>query len=550
MLKPDNSAVSDPLMRWVADVENAAKSGNWAQATSWAERALSLGFQHPRLLQFRAMARDRAGRSADAIADLQRAYTLDAEDVGIANALGSSLTRARRFDEASRVLQAEASARPDVPETWFNLAAARMAAGDIEKAREAFEQAAALRPDFAEALGKLAVLAAHRGDAAAASAYAARALALSPDNPDARRAAIEAAIQNKRAPDAERAARDWIAQPGLGPNGRSHAFGLLADALELQGRHAEAFRAYTASKAAFAEANAGAYRGLDVRPLAITLSDMQREFAAMPTDRWAKAPARTPQTSEPRTHVFLMGFMRSGTTLLEQALSRHPDVVALEETEAMAEAGAAWLGTPDGFERIAGADAATLESWRAAYGAAVRAAGVEPAGKVLIDKLPFNVIKLPLIARLFPEARILFAIRDPRDVVLSCFQKRLQPNSFSYEMRTLEGAARFYAAYMALARAYRAALPLAILDHRHEALLADFGASVSEACAFIGLDFRPEMTAFQVSAEAGRVMSQTARQLQGGLNAKGLGRWRAYANEIAPVLPILRPWTEAFGYDP
>jgi Flp pilus assembly protein TadD len=548
-LEAAGSPSPDTLARWVSDVENAARSGNWGQATTWAERALSLGFEHPRLLQFRAMARQQAGRGAEAIADLERARTLDGEDPGIANALGSSLTHAGRLGEAVYVLQAETAARADIPETWFNLAAARMALGDLGAARLDFERAAALRPAFPEALGKLAILAAHRGDAGSAASLAAETLALAPDNADARRAAIEAAVQDRRALDAELAAGAWLGTPGLGPTARSHGLGLLGDALELQGRHADAFKAYTASKAAFAEANAKTFRALESRPLAAMLGGMEREFAAMPAARWASPPARPRRASEPRTHVFLMGFMRSGTTLLEQALSRHPDVVALEETEAMAHAGAAWLGEAGGFERIADASETMLDEWRAAYWAAVSEASLDPGGKVLVDKLPFNGIKLPLIARLFPEARVIFAIRDPRDVVLSCFQKRLQPNSFSYEMRTMEGTARFYAAYMALARTYRAALPLAVLDHRHEALLADFAGSVGEVCDFIGLDLRPEMTAFHTPAGEGRVMSQTARQLQGGLNTRGLGRWRAYADEMAPILPVLRRWIETYGYD-
>jgi hypothetical protein len=180
----------------------------------------------------------------------------------------------------------------------------------------------------------------------------------------------------------------------------------------------------------------------------------------------------------------------------------------------------------------------------------VRQAGVEPSGKVLIDKLPFNGVKLPLIRRLFPEARVIFCIRDPRDVVLSCFQKRLQPNGFSYEMRTLEGAARFYASYMELVRAYRTALDLDLMEHRHEALIGDLAGAVRAACAFIGLDFQSGMTEFDTAAREGTVMSQTSRQLREGVSTRGLGHWRAYAAEMAPILPILQPWAEAYGYDP
>ena len=392
------------------------------------------------------------------------------------------------------------------------------------------------------------MLAAHRGDEVTALSLGQRALVLDPTNADARRATIEAYLVDKRALDAELAVLEWLRQPRLGPNAQSHAYGLLGDALEIQGREPEAFKAYSASKTAFAEANAKSFRPLDRHPLAGTLKALESEFIAIPPARWMTPVQPTADEVGPSTHVFLMGFMRSGTTLLEQALSLHPDVAVMEETEAMAEAGAALLGQSGGLTRIAETDEAQLGQWRDAYWDAVRQAGVSPQNKVFIDKLPFNGIKLPLISRLFPNARVVFALRDPRDVVLSCFQKRLQPNGFSYEMRTLEGAARFYAAYMSLATAYRTVLPLTVFDHRHEALLGDLQGSIRAACHFIGLDFQPEMANFQTAARTGKVMSQTSRQLRGGLSLAGLDRWRAYAFEMAPVASILAPWIEAYGY--
>ena len=64
---------------------------------------------------------------------------------------------------------------------------------------------------------------------------------------------------------------------------------------------------------------------------------------------------------------------------------------------------------------------------------------VDPGGKVFIDKHPLNTLKLPLIARMFPDARILFACRDPRDVVLSCFRRRFKMNAAMYQLLSLAG---------------------------------------------------------------------------------------------------------------
>lgn len=508
---------------------------------------MSLGLEHPRILHIRAAARERLGDLAGALLDLQRAHALAPEDPGIANGLAVGLMRFERWSEAADALKSAAIAAPEVLPTWLNLGAAEMGLGRMSRAEEAYRRALDLDPAAVPALAKLAVLALHRSDPATAKGLAERALAIAPADSEARRALVEALIDLGMPADAEQAARAWLATPGLGPNARTHAFGLLADSLEREGRYGEAFDAYALSKAAFAEGHRARFAALEATPLATTLAAVEAEFDALPAEAW-RAPDRPAETQGAAAHVFLMGYMRSGTTLLEQALGRHPEVVTVEELETLANSGGAEIGMPGGLRRIAGWSAAELESARTAYWRSVRDAGIEPSGKVLIDKLPFNGIKLPLIARLFPEAKVVFALRDPRDVVLSCFQKRLAPNGFSYEMRTLEGAARLYAAYMSLVRTYRARLPVPILDHRHEALLADVERSVREVCAFINLDYRPEMIGFAEAARAGRVMSQSSRQLGEGLTTRGAGRWRRYASQLQPILPILAPWVEAYGY--
>ena len=89
----------------------------------------------------------------------------------------------------------------------------------------------------------------------------------------------------------------------------------------------------------------------------------------------------------------------------------------------------------------------------------VRKFGVEPRGRVFIDKMPLSNVQLPVIAKLFPNARVLFARRDPRDVVLSCFRRRFGMNPSMYQLLTLEGAAAYYDAVMRLSELYRDLLP-------------------------------------------------------------------------------------------
>src|SRR5207253_8973942 len=129
---------------------------------------------------------------------------------------------------------------------------------------------------------------------------------------------------------------------------------------------------------------------------------------------------------------------------------------------------------PLDLEPLARADERELRELRSAYWERVRRGGVDVTGKVFVDKHPLNTLKLPLIARLFPHAKILFACRDPRDVVLSCFRHRFQMSAPIYELLSLPGAARYYDAVMALAVCLTTALKLNMCLVRHEDVVTEF----------------------------------------------------------------------------
>jgi tetratricopeptide (TPR) repeat protein len=524
-------------------VEAAARSNDWRGAAKLAEEALAKGVEHPKLLHMRAIGHEALGLLAEAQTDLERAHGLDPEDAGIAMALGL-LFRRRNQDAKAAPLFERLVERDPAPVLHFHLGMARMGLGDHPGARRSFEAVTALDPNAAEAFGKLAVLAAHRGDDAGARGLAQKALSLKPRNQDARRALLEAAVNARQFDEAEAVSRRWLSEPDIGGStARMHALSLLGDALEGLGRYDEAFAAYGESNAIFRQSNEAVRQ-----PLCSLLQSMKAGLEAAPQELWSRAPEhRAP--SPVRVHVFLLGFMRSGTTLLEQALSRHGAVASLEEREGFA-ASAHLLVQPGGMAHLSRLTTEEAESYRASYWRAVRDAGVTPDGMIFVDKLPLNGAKLPLIHKLFPDAKIIFAVRDPRDVVFSCFQRRLRPSAYTYELADLQSGARLYDAYMVFVRTSRAKLPLAILQHRHEDLIKNFHARMEEVCTFIGMEFTPDMAEFDAGVAADQVMSQTARQLRGGLNARGVGRWRAYEQALRPALPILEPWIDAFGYPP
>ena len=166
---------------------------------------------------------------------------------------------------------------------------------------------------------------------------------------------------------------------------------------------------------------------------------------------------------------------------------------------------------------------------------------------MVIDKLPLNTTALPVISKLFPRAKVLFALRDPRDVVFSCFRRRFQINSAMFEFLDIQDAAAYYDEVMTLMRTYRKVLQLTVREVRHEAMVANFAAEVRAVLEFLGLYWDPGVERFAEKVPADpRTPSDV--QLARGLNADGVGQWRRYEQQIAPILPILQKWAVEFGY--
>jgi len=162
--------------------------------------------------------------------------------------------------------------------------------------------------------------------------------------------------------------------------------------------------------------------------------------------------------------------------------------------------------------------------------------------------MPLNSVFLPLIAKLFPQAKIILALRDPRDVVLSCFRRRFGLNPGMYEFTTLETSAAYYARVMRLIGIYRGKLALDLVETRHESLVSDFENEVRKLCGFLDLPWHEEMRSFAGRAAAQNIDTPSSAQVARGLSDAGLAQWRRYSRELTLVLPMLAPFVRQFGY--
>jgi tetratricopeptide (TPR) repeat protein len=532
----------------VKQVTGLLELGQTAQAIELARTNLDRGIEAPLLLNLRAYWLEGQNRPAEALRDLERARELAPTDIAVLNALGLCLAKLGRLEEAAEAFQQCARLAPEFAPAHYNAGWSLEDLGELDRARDAFLEAARLNPQVVDPLARLATLAARRGQWESTRAFAQKALALAADNGPAAIALATADLAAKDYHAARARLGAAIDAPRLSDQDRGTALGLLGDVLDAEERYGEAFAAYAASNAMFKSVFASRLAASAEMPMNEYVDWLLQSFGDSQMPRWPTDDPVGSRRDGPVRHLFVLGFPRSGTTLLEEVLACHSDVITTGEKDALAGIVRELLAGPQQLSRLKFLGSAEVGLYRARYWQSLAARGIPVAGKILVDKQPFNSIRLPLIAKLFPEARIIFCLRDPRDVVLSCFRRRFNVNAANAEFLSLDRAAQLYDSVMRLVELYRKKLPLPIHAIKNEDLVADFDRHMQSLCAFCDIGWTDAFRDFARRSAAREISTPSATQVAKGLGREGIGHWRNYRAEMAPVLPLLSGWAERLGY--
>jgi len=353
-----------------------------------------------------------------------------------------------------------------------------------------------------------------------------------------------------RREEAERRLRPLLAQSGRDTwSTRIRGWYELGTVLDAQGRYDEAMAAFLEAKTMILP-NAAQFiatQKLVQSRLKIVAEKINAEMVA----RWRAQGA----ASEPSRLALLCGHPRSGTTLLEQVLDSHPEFVSAEETSIfMRESFWSLLrGLPPDTLMLEVLESASPEALRQARQNYVqymaRFLGHPPDSRMLIDKNPSLTGLVPGFIRVFPEAKLLVALRDPRDVCLSCFMQPLPLGQVSSIFLTLEGAVLEYASVMGLWKAVAPCLEQGFLEVRYEDMVADLEGTARRALDFLGVSWDERVLRFDEHARAKLVRSPTYAAVAKPISKGAVGRWRHYQKHLEPWLETLAPFVKAFGYE-
>jgi LPS sulfotransferase NodH len=299
---------------------------------------------------------------------------------------------------------------------------------------------------------------------------------------------------------------------------RCQALFVLAHALDDLGHSDRAFSAVSA-------ANALKPRDFDAVEHRRRLSGIAAAWTREALDGFA-GPGGT--SSQP---VFIIGMPRSGTSLVEQILSRHPGIHVCGELGAIGALAGRWQ---DAAGVVRPADL-TQQQLSAAAEEYLRQAGAGDKGR-FTDKMPANFMHLGLIQAMLPGSRVVHCRRDPLDTCLSCYFQDFSALGLSWSCR-LEDIAAYYRSYRELMDHWKAAIGLPLLEIRYEALVADLEGQVRLLLDFLDLPWEPACLSFQESDRA--VITASSDQVRQHLYASSVGRHGAYRKHLAPLLRVL-----------
>jgi tetratricopeptide (TPR) repeat protein len=468
-------------------------------------------------------------------------------ELGFAHAMSYDFAEAERwFETAIRVSSSKTQTLLAVGHQWQKVR-------HYEVARGCFERILQQKDVPILALLRLAEIYERQRRMNDAVAMAERALHM--DGTDAGALLTRATIhrQMKQLEDAEKLLRLIVDNPTHHAL-HTGAWYELGNILDLQGRYDDAMAAFLKAKILSpALAKNAAQAATKLRTKQASLKEMQNTISESLLQRWRSAGESGLQP--PRKLALLCGHARSGTTLLEYVVDSHPQITSADETFVFTNKVHLLLGRgrpspPPALPTLDSISAGQLRQFRNDYFRGMESFLGQPIeNRLLIDKNPGITSDLPAFFRAFPESKFLVALRDPRDVCLSCFMQPARINPDSSSWLSLEGTINNYASIMDFWRAMKPLLGNAAIEIRYEDMVQDLESNARRVLDFLGLAWDERVLKFNEHAQTKIVRSPTYVEVTKPIFKSAVGRWRNYQKYFEPHLAQLASSLKAFGYE-
>lgn len=553
--------------------------GNTPQALGAFRRATELDANYPEAWHNLGHALRATGDMAAAVNAYQSAIKLAPAYRSAIHNLGITLFHMDKVKDALMLFNTLLERDPDDVDALVGAGLSLQLLGQILPARDSFERAIKLDPANATAHCYLGILQNELAETGAAIDSLETALKLDPGDVEAWVELASVYEQSNRLDDANRAVKQGLAvdpgHPGLhietaklerqqGQAANAVRRLRSIDPRQLPGRVAQQYyfelghaldRNEESDAAVQAFTSAKQMADSSVRGRSIDRDAFGRRCRDLEDWLQKGAPGSELRDADPQDDpgedlCFLVGFNRSGTTLIDTMLATNPAVASIEESATLeyviAELEKLPGGYPQALKHIGGN---TLGKYRKHYRDVAANYLGNARSALTVDKMPLRLMHVGLIARLFPRARILFVLRHPCDVVLSNFMQNYAVSEATIHFDSLQHCAQMYDQVMRLWQKAEAKLPLRLEYVRYEALIGDTEAALDRVCTFLGISREETQTHEQARLQTrDRVRSASYQQVAEPIYQRAAGRWTRYRRHLEPHIPLLMPHIKRFGY--
>jgi Tfp pilus assembly protein PilF len=519
-----------------SDLNAILQSGNMDLAGAIAEEAISRGESDEILFTLAGQLRRQSGDYHNAVALFQRAVELAPYNPDVLTNAGDAMRYTGQLSEAIALFDRAIACAPTTVSAWYGRALACEAEGALDAAQLSYAKVTEFAPNMASGFAALGLVQIRNGNIGEARKNISHAQMLAPDEYVTMMAVVQSEIEDKNYQNAIDWLRKLLKSAIMPAENEILLHQLLRNTLEKIDLFEEAYESYRLSNERFAQIHADH----NERPIALhAVQAIDAGVRSLGKSQFA--PCAASGSKEAAGHIFLLGYPRSGTTLVEQIIATIPGIVALEETQTFADS-EKYL-TTDGLVAFSELNNSQIEKLRASYWNIVANSGVDIKDKTFVDMDPLKGSALPLIARMFSDAKIVIMHRDPRDIIWSCYKHNFIYSPITYEFTSIQRTAKHFVALMNFMKFCLENMKLSIYILSYEEIIRDFDKTTHGLCDFLDLPWSPDLRNFGKTARGRTIRTASASQVRQPL-FDGTGQWRRYADYIEPVMSIIQPWID------
>ena len=539
------------IRRLLGQAIHALQNGDLSTASRLASQVLTQQPNEANSLQILGNVSAQQGQHEQALAHYEKGLSVNPKHIHLLNFAGLSAKKIDAFKRAEDYFLRAVAVDPNYFHADYNLANLYKADYQFKLAEEHLRKVVRVAPQFIAAQASLADLLeqTHRLQEAQALCHAV--LAVDGQHYLARLTLANIALRRKQWREVKDGLSPMLTNKSLSPVNYSVAAGLIAQAEEKMAKFPQALTLFSQANRALQQFYETEYRDIQSIYAPQQVRSMLSYIEAILPRHELDLPNSTSSSVElVREPIFLVGFPRSGTTLLDQILSSHSDICVLEEQENLAYLYQEFDWQETNLDALFALTEERRWQLQQQYWQIIENQKAANNASVIIDKLPLNLVMLAHIHCVFPNARIIFALREPRDSVISCFQQRFQMNRAMYEMLSIEGASHYYDLLMQFATCVLDKFTMKVHKVKYENVIHNLEKESRGLAGFLGVDWQPGMLDYQRTARSRAINTPSAKQVIQPLYTSSQQKYKNYQAQLADyeAFNALRKWSQYWGY--